>query len=236
MNEDPKGQGTLLMIDDDTELLRLVKLAMESHGFEIKTAASGRAGLEIFQSDPADLVILDIMMPGMDGHAVCKKLRERSNVPILFLTARGHVQARVEGLMLGADDYLVKPFDMKELAARIEALLRRTRLQVKTEPQIMRFEGGKLVINQDTRQVFVQGQSVHLTPTEYDLLRFMAERAGRVLSLTTIYNAVWSYDSDANPKTVRWYIWRLRQKLEPEPSSPRFILTEPGVGYRFSSI
>ena len=230
------GQGTILIIDDDKGLLRLVEMALEAHGFEVKTALNGETGLELFQTDPPDLVVLDVMMPGMDGRMVCKRLRERSTIPILFLTARDQVQARVEGLTLGADDYLIKPFNVQELVARIEALLRRTRLPAKTPPQILRFGGGALVINHDSRQVFVDGEQIHLTPTEYDLLHFLAERAGRVLSVDMIYNNVWSYESDADPKTVRWYIWRLRQKIEPDPNNPRFIITEPSLGYRFSTV
>jgi len=234
--EQCKGQGTILAIDDDKGLLRLVEMALKAHGFEVVTATDGEAGLENFQLNPPDLVVLDVMMPGMDGRMVCKRIRERSNVPILFLTARGQVQARVEGLMIGADDYLIKPFNVQELLARIDALLRRTRLPVESPPQILRFGGGSLVINHQTRQVFVNGKATHLTPTEYDLLLFLTRRAGRILSVDTIYNGVWSYESDADPKTVRWYIWRLRQKVEPDPNDPQFIITEPGIGYKFSSI
>jgi two-component system KDP operon response regulator KdpE len=231
-----KGQGTILVIDDDKGLLRLVEMALNSRGFNVRTANGGEPGLESFQTDPPDLVVLDVMMPGMDGRTVCKQIRKQSNVPILFLTARGQIQARIEGLMIGADDYLIKPFDVKELIARIEALLRRTRLPVDEPPQIMRFGSGSLVINHQTRQVFVNSNTIHLTPTEYELLRFLTQRAGHILSVNAIYNAVWSYESDADPKTVRWYIWRLRQKVEPDPNNPQFILTEPGIGYRFSSI
>ncbi len=175
-------------------------------------------------------------MPGMSGIEVCQEIREQSTVPILFLTARGHVQDLVEGLNAGADDYLVKPFNVQELQARIEALLRRARMpHDPQEVRVLRFGNGELVINRDAHQVFVRGRPVHLTPTEYRLLLYMAERAGRILSVDTLYNAVWSYESDADPKIVRWYIWRLRQKVEPNPDEPRYITTEPGIGYRFST-
>lgn len=230
------NQGKVLIIDDDQGLLRLVQMTLKAHSFEVLTATRGDQGLESFRIHQPDIVVLDVMMPGMDGMTVCKKLREHSQVPILFLTAQKEVESRIEGLMLGADDYLVKPFHIQELVARIEALLRRTRLTSKPNPQILRFGGGALVINQDSRQVYVNGASVHLSPTEYNLLLFIAQRAGKPLSITTLYNAVWSYESDADPKTVRWYIWRLRQKIEPDPNSPQYIITESGSGYRFSTI
>ncbi|MBN1486127.1 MAG: response regulator transcription factor [Anaerolineae bacterium] len=234
MSEENKGK--ILVIDDDKGLLRLVGMTLKAHGFQVQTADSGQKGLELFQQEPVDLVILDVMMPGLDGRTVCQRIRERSTIPILFLTARGQVQDRVEGLMMGADDYVVKPFNIQELMARIESLLRRTRMITKEPPKVLRFGGGKLVINRETFQVFANGEEVHLTPTEYQLLLYLAERAGRVYSVKAIYNAVWSYDSEADPKTVRWYIWRLRQKVEADASNPAFILTEPGVGYRFTTL
>lgn len=230
------NQGTILLIDDDKGLLRLVELSLESHGFDVVTATNGQLGLENFRIYSPDLVVLDVMMPGMDGHTVCQKLRERSTAPILFLTAQGAVEQRVNGLALGADDYLVKPFDVHELVARIEALLRRSRLTDPHKAEVLRFADGYLVINQETRQVFIDGKTLHLTPTELDLLLYLAQRPGRPLSVQTIYNSVWSYESDANPKTVRWYIWRLRKKIEPNSKEPRFIITEPGLGYRFSPV
>ncbi len=238
MTKEAKNQGTVLIIDDNQSLLRLVEMTLTAQGFEVLTAADGESGLELFQTTltPPDIVILDVMMPGMDGLEVCQRIRERSNVPLLFLTARGHAQSRAEGLMLGADDYMSKPYDVRELLARIEALLRRARMAYESPPKIWRFGKGALVINPGTHQVFVNRKLVHLTPTEYNLLHFLAKNGGRPLTINAIYNAVWSYESDADPKTVRWYIWRLRQKIEEDPDDPQFIHTEPGVGYRFSPI
>ncbi len=236
MKKEAQNQGTVLIIDDDQSLLRLVEMTLTARGFGVLTASDGESGLELFQTTPPDIVILDVMMPGMDGLEVCQKIRECSNVPLLFLTARGHAQARVEGLMLGADDYMSKPYDVHELLARIEALLRRARLAYESPAKVWRFGEGALVINPGTHQVFVNRKLVHLTPTEYNLLHFLAKNGGRALTINAIYNAVWSYESDADPKTVRWYIWRLRQKVEEDPDNPQFILTEPGVGYRFSPI
>lgn len=233
--QEKSGQGKILVIDDDRGLVRLVQMALQARGFEVVTATSGLDGLERFRTELPDLVILDVMMPEMDGRAVCQSLREHSRVPILFLTAQGQIEARIEGLALGADDYMLKPFHVQELLARVEALLRRARMPAEARPQVLRFNGGALVINQETHQVYVNGESLHLSPTEYDLLLFLAQRAGKNLSVETLYNAVWSYESDADPKTVRWYIWRLRQKIEPDPNTPQFLITEPGIGYRFST-
>ncbi len=236
-NVESKSKGRILAIDDDKGLLRLVSMALKAHGFQVEAAGSGEVGLELFNQSPADLVILDVMMPeGMDGHSVCRELRKHSTVPILFLTAMGQINDRVEGLMLGADDYIVKPFNIQELIARIEAILRRARMPQKAPPNILRFVQGALIINRETFQVFVDGDEVKLTPTEYELLLYLAEHAGQVFSVKALYNGVWSYDSEADPKTVRWYIWKLRQKIEPDPSTPQFILTEIGVGYRFTSL
>jgi len=231
-----KHQDTILVIDDDKGLLRLIEMTLQTRGFIVNTATDGEAGMELFQQRPPALIILDVMMPGMDGLAVCRKIREQSYVPIIFLSARGHVQARIEGLMSGADDYMLKPFSVQELLVRIEALLWRARQPRETDSTIRRFGSGWLVINLQTRQVFVNGEMVHLSQKEFNLLEYLTSSPGRVYQIDQIFENVWSYESDADPKTVRWYIWRLRQKLETDPDNPRFILTEPGQGYKFSRI
>ena len=231
-----KSKTTILVIDDDEGLLNLVRTSLKARNFNIETANSGQKGLELFYKNTVDLVILDVMMPGMGGFEVCQQLRKHSKVPILFLTARAEVNDRVEGLMMGGDDYVVKPFSHQELLARVEALLRRAQMSTQSTPKIYRFGGGNLVINSETLQIFANGEQVHLTPTETQLLIFLAKHSGQVLSIETIYNGVWPYDSEADPKTVRWYIWRLRQNIEPDPGNPQFILTEIGIGYRFTAI
>ena len=226
-------QNTILVIDDDPGLLGLIKMTLGAHGFQVKTAKNGQMGVELFQTYTPDIIVLDVMMPGMDGLEVCKKIREQSYVPIIFLSASGHVQARIEGLLSGADDYMRKPFDVQELIVRIEALL--WRMQHPAEPStIRRFGNGWLVINPQTQQVFIKGEALHVSETEYRLLDYLTEIPGRILSVNKIYERVWSYESDANPKTVRWYIWQLRKKIEPDSANPQFILTEVGLGYRFS--
>lgn len=229
-------QDTILVIDDDKGLLRLIEMTLQTRGFIVKTAVDGETGMEMFQQHPPDLIILDVMMPGMDGMEVCKKIREQSYVPIIFLSARGHVQSRIEGLVSGADDYMLKPFHAQELLARIESLLWRARHPQEGSSAVRRFGSGWLVINLQTRQVFVNGEVVHLSQKEFNLLEYLTNSPGRVYQIDQIFENVWSYESDADPKTVRWYIWRLRQRLEPDPDNPRFILTEPGQGYKFSRV
>jgi two-component system KDP operon response regulator KdpE len=223
----------ILAVDNDIALLTLIKTALESKGFTVNTAASGEQALELFPQIAPDLVILDIMMPGMDGYEVCRRLREFSAVPIIFLTAVNTLDSIVEGLTDGADDYLPKPFKVAELTARVNALLRRSRLQT-PHPDVMRFGDGDLVINQAERSVFARGKEVPLSPIEYNLLVFMAERAGRILPTEFLYDAVWGSQAESGPESVKWYIWRLRQKIETFPKKPRFIRTERGKGYRFS--
>jgi two-component system KDP operon response regulator KdpE len=223
----------ILIIDDDALLLRMIHLSLQSQGFSVFTAIDGEEGLALFHQIAPDLVILDIMMPGMDGWEVCGRLRQISPVPIIFLTALGSEENIVDGLMGGADDYLVKPFTVTELRARVVALLRRARMSPRP-PDILRFRGGDLVINRAEQTVFVHGHQVTLSPTEYDMLLFMAERAGRILPPHLIFDAVWAPWADARPQSVKWYVWRLRQKIEANPHQPRFILTERGKGYRFS--
>jgi two-component system, OmpR family, KDP operon response regulator KdpE len=179
------------------------------------------------------LVILDIMMPHLNGWEICDRIRKISTVPIIMLTARGSQADIVRGLRGGADDYLVKPFHPAELLARVSAVLRRANMPPPSENTPLRFGDGELTIDPVDRQVTRRGEMVDLTPTEFDLLLFMAGRAGRILSADFIFENVWSYDAEANIESVKWYVWRLRRKIEKNPSHPRYIITERGVGYRF---
>lgn len=224
---------TILVVDDDEKLLQLVSMALRPQGFAVFTAETGTEGLKAFHQIAPDLVILDIMMPDMDGWEVCHQLRETSSVPIIFLTALDSVDDTVEGLQRGADDYLAKPFRLSELEARVHAVLRRARMSHQ-KPDTLRFGNGELVINRTEKRVFARDQEVSLSPTEYNLLLFLAERAGRIMPTEMIFDAVWGSTPDADMDGVKWYIWRLRQKIEEDPSDPRFILTERGKGYRFS--
>ncbi|MCS7178865.1 MAG: response regulator transcription factor [Anaerolineae bacterium] len=223
----------ILVIDDD-ENTRLLIRRLLSQDYLVYTAANGPEGLTLFPQIAPDLVILDIMMPGMDGREVCRRLRRTSTVPILFLTALDTEKDIVDGLIAGGDDYLVKPFGPEELRARVFALLRRARMPA-PQPEILRFGNGDLIINRAEQKVFAYGKEVPLSPIEYNLLLFMAQRAGEILSPRTLYRAIWgSTESDTSLQVVKWYIWHLRKKIEADPRKARFIITEWGKGYRFS--
>ena len=227
----------ILAIDDDYLLLQLIQRSLESAGYEVIIALDGQSGLQQFHEMQPHLVILDVMMPQIDGWETCRRIRDMSTVQVIMLTALGSHQDIVKGLKMGADDYLVKPFHPEELIARVEAVLRRMRMpHPSSDASPLRFGGGELIIDPANRQVVVHSKAVELTPTEYDLLLFMAKRAGRILPTDVIFDNVWPYDADAGPDSVKWYIWRLRSKIESDPRNPRFILTERGIGYRFATL
>jgi two-component system KDP operon response regulator KdpE len=223
----------ILVIDDDATLLKLIRRSLEPLGYSIFTATNGEEGLRLFPQIAPSLIILDIMMPGMDGWEVCKRLRHISSVPIIFLTALDSIEDVVQGLIGGADDYLAKPFKIDELSARVTALLRRARMP-QGQSDVLRFGSGDLIINRAEQTVFSHGQEIQLSPIEYNLLLFMAERAGRILPTPVLFDAVWGSLAETGPASVKWYIWRLRKKIEADPQDPCFILTERGKGYRFS--
>jgi two-component system KDP operon response regulator KdpE len=223
----------ILIIDDHEPMLKLISKLLEADGYDILTAQSGSEGLDVFHQTAPDLVILDIMMPGMDGWEVCKRLRKTSAVPIIFLTALGSEKDIVTGLMGGADDYLTKPIRKDELRARVTATLRRARMPHE-QSDILQFANSDLVVNQTEQKVFAYGQEVLLSPIEYNLLIFLAERAGRIVSTQILSESIWGAGSSAGSQGVKWYIWSLRQKIEADPQQPRFLLTERGKGYRFS--
>jgi DNA-binding response OmpR family regulator len=227
----------ILAIDDDYLLLQLIQRSLESAGYEVTIALNGESGLQQLRKSPPHLVILDVMMPQMDGWEICRRIRDLSTVPVIMLTALGSHQDIVKGLKMGADDYLVKPFHPEELQARVEAVLRRMRMPPPpSDTSPLRFGGGDLIIDPANHQVMARSEVVDLTPTEYDLLLFMAKRAGRILSTDIIFDNVWPYDADASPDSVKWYIWRLRNKIEEDARNPRYILTERGIGYRFATL
>jgi len=222
----------ILIIDDDEKLTRLVQLFLGQHGYEVHTAASGLEGLQMAYDLHPDLVVLDIMMPGMDGWVVCNRLRDVSDVPIIMLTAKDGERNIVEGLESGADDYVVKPFSMSELLARIRALLRRASQDSRVE-EMKVFDNGELVINFSKREIVVRGQSVNLTPTEFELLSCLVKNEGRVLPHTVLLRQVWGDEYVGETQYLKLYIRYLRQKIERDASNPEYILTEWGVGYRF---
>jgi two-component system, OmpR family, KDP operon response regulator KdpE len=221
----------LLVVDDDDGLRLLLQTTLPREGYEVLTAGSGVEGMRLLFSQQPDLVLLDLMMPGMDGWEMLERIREVSTVPVIMLTAVDGVPQRVRGLTRGADDYVVKPFHRDELVARIEALLRRAQTPVVEAPQLLSFDEGKLVIDPAARRVAVCGQDVRLTPTEYRFLLYLAQNAGRVLSYGQILDNVWGSDYEGGDKNVKVYAVYLRRKIEADPQNPRYVLSEWGVGY-----
>jgi two-component system KDP operon response regulator KdpE len=220
----------ILVVDDEPQVRRALKTALGAHGYEVELADGGEAALASLAARPPDGVVLDLMMPGVDGFEVLRLLRSWSKTPVIVLSARGGERDKVDALDLGADDYVTKPFAIEELLARIRAVLRRA-----GEPAdpVVRF--GEIAVDFSRHVVTRHGLEVHLTPTEYDLLRVMALHAGKVLTHRQLLERVWgSYAAD-NSQQLRVYINYLRRKLEADPARPRWIVTEPGVGYRLKA-
>ena len=219
----------VLIIEDDPTLLRGLKDNFEFEGCRVQTATDGDAGLKIALAMKPDLIVLDLMLPKVNGYEVCRFLREEKlDVPILMLTAKGEESDVVLGLKLGADDYVTKPFSIKELLARAEALIRRTR-----RPAERVHEFGDCRLDTESRTLTRAGQEVPLSPKEFELLAFLAGNAGRALSRDTIMSSVWGYDAMVTPRSIDRFVTVLRQKIEPEPGAPRFIKTVREFGYKF---
>ena len=226
----------ILVIEDDSLQADVVRLLLEQHGYQAVLAADGVEGLRKLYETQPDLVVLDLMLPHMDGWEVCRRIREMSTVPIVIMTSRRSDEEKIRGLRLGADDYVVKPFNPQELAARISAVLRRTRLPPPSKNAVMRFASGDLIIDPTSLTVIIDGRPIELTPTEHHILVYLAQHPGQVISIEEIFAAVWGYEADVNLNNVKWYVWRLRQRLEGDVKSPRFIFTERGAGYRFTAV
>jgi DNA-binding response OmpR family regulator len=227
-----RRKGKLLIVDDDDKLVEAVELYLERGGYDVVTAADGLQGMQQMYSKRPDLIILDVMMPKMDGWETCRRIREISDVPVIMLTARGQEPDRVMGLKLGADDYVAKPFSLKELEARVEAVLRRTRLPPPDKGRVL-YADDRLAIDSKRLEVSKGGERVQLTATEQRLLFYLAENASRVLTNEQILATVWGPEYVNEADYVKLYIWRLRQKIEEDPHQPKYILTERGLGYRF---
>jgi two-component system response regulator ResD len=226
------GQGTILIIEDETSIVDLVRLYVEEAGFTLAVAEDGASGLAANERIAPDLVILDLMLPGIDGYEVCKRIRAQSRTPILMLTARRAEDDRVMGLDLGADDYLTKPFSPRELVSRVRAILRRTSLQAnETEPARLEYPG--LTIIPAARRVEVDGHAVELTAKEFDVLLTLARAPDQVMARETLLSKVWGFDYLGDSRTVDVHIGTLRKKVERDPAHPRFIKTVWTVGYRF---
>jgi two-component system, OmpR family, KDP operon response regulator KdpE len=219
----------ILVVDDEPNILAAIAPLLRGRGYDVLTAMSGHAALESVQHDAPDLVILDLGLPDLDGVVVCSQIRESRSTPILVLSARGAENDKVRALDAGADDYVTKPFGTEELLARIRVALRRVDMPPASEPIVR----GTLVIDRERFRVLTDGKEVRLTPKEFELLLYLAQRPGRVVTHRAILRAIWGPQALNQPEHLRVLVGSLRRKIEPNPSSPRYILTEPWVGYRF---
>ena len=224
----------ILVVDDDTAILRLLSTNLKARGYEVITATDGEEALEAVQKDYIDLIILDIMMPKVDGVQVCRHIREWSDIPIIILSARGDENDKVKCLELGADDYLTKPFGIAELMARINTAFRH-RGDASVAPAQSSFTCDGLEINFAKRRVTVKGKEITLTPTEYSLLQQLAVNSDKVLTHSMLLHSVWGTEYSSEKEYLRVFVGRLRRKLEPDPKNPRYIHTIPGVGYHLAT-
>jgi DNA-binding response OmpR family regulator len=225
----PKKKSLILVVDDDIRMLRMMKRMLELEDFEVITASGGEAALKTFDKESPALVLLDIMMPDMDGYTVCRRIREFSQVPIIMVTARGDNKEKVEGLNIGADDYVTKPFSASELAARVRAVLRRISNQ-DIRPQAV-FSYRDLVIDFSSRRVMVNNLELKLTSTEYKMLSYICLNAGRVVTPDQLLANVWGEEYIGAVHLLQVNIARLRKKLGDNAKKPNYILTRPGIGY-----
>jgi two-component system, OmpR family, response regulator VicR len=226
---------TILVVDDDATIRDILERYLRREGFAVRTTADGQTALQTISNERPDLIVLDLMLPQVDGWEMCRRLRAETTIPILMLTARGEEYERILGLGLGADDYVTKPFSPGEVVARIKAIFRRidmARAVVPLRKEIIR--GGPIMIDPGTRQVTVSGKSVSLTPKEFDLLHFLASHPRQVFSQQQLLDQVWSYTYAGETSTVTVHIRHLREKIESDPAHPHFIETVWGVGYRFN--
>ncbi len=227
-----KTRYKILAVDDEQRMVRFIQLNLEQDGFEVVTAYNGKEALEQVRTQLPDLILLDVMMPDINGFDVLKKIREVNKVPVIMLTAKGEEDDRIQGLELGADDYITKPFSPRELVSRIRAVLRRTKSF--NEDQVDQIiVDDRLTIDFSRREVWVEGEKVDLRPTEYRLLYHLVQNAGWVNTHEQLLSKVWGFEYQDEPHYVRLYVNYLRKKLEEDPSNPKYILTERGVGYRF---
>jgi len=223
-------RSRILVVDDETQIARVLKTALNSQGYEVKTAGDGESALNLATDWIPDLVVTDLSMPGMTGIELCRSVRERSHVPIIVLSVRGEEKTKIEALDAGADDYVTKPFSVSELLARVRANLRRAATTQESPASVV--EDGDFYINPESRVVRVREKEVHLTPKEFELLMFMARHPNKVLTHRILLNAVWGGESVQQPEYLRVFINQLRKKIE-SGDPPRYILTDPWVGYRF---
>jgi two-component system, OmpR family, KDP operon response regulator KdpE len=221
----------VLVVDDESQITRVLRHSLTAHRYDVRTAADGVSGLDTFNDWHPDLIITDLQMPEMDGIEFCRRIRKLSSIPIIVLSVRGEEKTKVQALDAGADDYVTKPFGIDELLARVRASLRRTSGSGDEAEQLL--EDGDFKIDLNTREVEVGGNSAHLTPKEFDLLVFFFRNRGKVMTHRAILTAIWGGNFTEQTEYLRVFVGQVRKKIEEDPSKPRYIRTEPWVGYRF---
>lgn len=232
MSEDIYKNKLILVVDDEERMARFIRLNLEHDGFQVMEAYRGMQAIQLIRDRMPDVIILDVMMPDVDGFEVLQLIRESNQVPVIMLTAKGEEEDKVRGLELGADDYVTKPFSPRELVSRVRAVLRRTDTSSSDGEGVIDVDE-HLSLDFGRREIWLDGKQVKLRPTEYRLLYHLVQNAGWVLTYDQILSKVWGYEYRDEPHYVRLYVNYLRQKLEKDPANPKYILTERGVGYRF---
>jgi two-component system, OmpR family, KDP operon response regulator KdpE len=221
----------IMVVDDEPQILRVLRRGLEAKGYHVTTAPDGVTALDMMKATHVDLLITDLRMPDLDGIDLCERVRRTSMLPIIVLSVKGEETTKVQALDAGADDYITKPFGMDELLARVRALSRRSRLDAQGAEKPL--GAGDFEVNQELRRVRVRGNEVHLTPKEYELILYFLANHSRVLTHRAILRAVWGENSTEQPEYLRVFVGQLRKKIELDPANPRYIVTEPWVGYRF---
>lgn len=224
----------VLVIDDEPDALELIRVMLTAEGFDVSVAQDALSGLRAAYQFHPDAILLDVMMPNVDGFEVCQRLREMTDVPIIFVTAKGTMEDIVHGFTLGADDYVVKPFDSSELVSRLTACLRRASEQAEEDVELL-FPAASIMLDCGRHELVIGSKTIYLTPKEFEVLRFLIRHAGKVLSTDAILSRVWGPEWIGEPDLVKQYIYKLRQKIEPDPSDPHYIHTIRGGGYYFDA-
>lgn len=226
----------VLVVDDEKLIVKGIHFSLEQDGMEVDCAYDGQEALDKAMATPYDMILLDVMLPKMDGFEVCQRIREFSNMPIVMLTAKGDDMDKILGLEYGADDYITKPFNILEVKARIKAIMRRTTPQVVKEQKITEIKSGDFTINTENRRLFILDQEINVTSKEFDMLLLLVTNPGKVYSRDELLRAIWGEDYPGDARTVDVHIRRLREKIEPNASEPKYVHTKWGVGYYYQQV
>ncbi len=226
----------VLVVDDEKLIVKGIRFSLEQDGMEVDCAYDGQEALDKAMATPYDMILLDVMLPKMDGFEVCQRIREFSNMPIVMLTAKGDDMDKILGLEYGADDYITKPFNILEVKARIKAIMRRTTPQVVKEQKITEIQSGDFNINTENRRLFILGKEINVTSKEFDMLLLLVTNPGKVYSRDELLRAIWGEDYPGDARTVDVHIRRLREKIEPNASEPKYVHTKWGVGYYYQQV